>query len=62
MLPVVTGARPAALQALIYTGILAALGLAPFLMGAMGRLYLAGSLLLNAWLLGLALRLWRDPS
>ncbi len=62
MLPVVTGARPAALQALIYTGILMALGLVPFLIRAMGWMYLAGALLLNAWLLLLALRLWQDPS
>ncbi len=62
MLPVVVGARPAALQVLIYSGILALLALAPFLMRAMGWVYLAGALLLNAWLLLLALRLWREPS
>lgn len=61
MMPVVTGARPAAFQAFLYTILLTLLTLVPFALGAMGPIYLVGALALDAWLLALAFRLWREP-
>ncbi len=62
MLPVVTGAGPAAWRALQYTVLLALLTLVPVGIRAMGWVYLAGALALDAWLLIQAVRLWREPA
>lgn len=61
MLPVVTGAGPAAFRAFLYTILLTLLTLIPFVLGAMGWIYLAGAVALDAWLLFLGFRLWRTP-
>ncbi len=62
MLPVVTGAGPAAWRALQYTVLLVLLTLVPVGMRTLGWVYLAGALVLDAWLLAQAVRLWREPA
>lgn len=62
MLPVVAGARPAALRAFLYTILLVLLTFIPWAIGIMGWRYGIGALALGVWLLALAFRLWRDPS
>ena len=57
MLPVVAGERETRRQILLYTLILAPLGVAPWLLGYAGTLYGVVALLSGAAMIGLALRL-----
>jgi protoheme IX farnesyltransferase len=59
MLPVVRGDRETARQILLYSLVLAAVTLLPFLWGGAGAVYLAVALLLDACFVGMALRLRR---
>ncbi len=60
MLPVVRGDTDTARQIVVYTFVLVAVTVAPFLWGTMGALYLAAALVLGGWFLALAVRLYRD--
>jgi protoheme IX farnesyltransferase len=62
MLPVTHGSEFTRLQILLYTLILFAATLLPFVHGMSGWLYLAAALVLGAWFIALAWRLWRDYS
>ena len=61
MLPNVAGERETRKQIVVYSVVLAAtcLALVPF---GLGWVYLVGAAVLNALFLGLAIRLWREPS
>jgi protoheme IX farnesyltransferase len=62
MLPVTHGSEFTRLQILLYTLILFAATLLPFVHGMSGWLYLAAALVLGTWFIALAWRLWRDYS
>jgi heme o synthase len=59
MLPVTHGNEFTRLQILLYTLVLFAASLLPFIHGMSGVVYLAAAVGLGAWFLVLALRLWR---
>jgi protoheme IX farnesyltransferase len=62
MLPVVRGVEETARQILLYTVLLVALSLLPFLAGSFGAVYLTSAIVLGAGFLWLAVRLMRDTS
>ena len=62
MLPVTHGSEFTRLQVLLYTLVLFAGTLLPFIQGMSGALYLAAAVLLNAGFVGYAYKLWRDYS
>jgi heme o synthase len=62
MLPVTHGAAFTRLQVLLYTLVLFAATLLPFVHGMSGWLYLASAVVLGAWFIGYAWRLWRAYS
>jgi heme o synthase len=62
MLPVVAGERETRRQILLYTVILAPLGVAPWLLGYAGPAYGVVALALGAMMVALALRVWREDS
>ncbi|WP_119290695.1 heme o synthase [Azohydromonas sediminis] len=62
MLPVTHGAEFTRLQILLYTLILFAATLLPFVHGMSGWIYLAAAVVLGGWFVVLAWRLWRDYS
>ena len=62
MLPVTHGNDFTRLQILLYTLVLVAATLLPFVQGMSGWLYLASALALGGWFLALAWRLWRAYS
>ncbi len=62
MLPVTHGNEFTRLQILLYTLVLFAATLLPFIQGMSGWLYLAAAAALGAWFIVLALRLWRAYS
>lgn len=62
MLPVTHGNDFTRLQILLYTLVLFAATLLPFIQGMSGWLYLAAAVALGAWFLVLAFRLWRAYS
>jgi len=62
MLPVTHGNEFTRLQVLLYTIILLAACLLPFIYGMSGWLYLAAALILNAGFIGYAVALWRKYS
>ena len=62
MLPVTHGPLFTRLNILLYSVLLAAVALFPYLMGMSGWVYLIASLVLNAWFVLLAWRLYRDYS
>ncbi|TAL26273.1 MAG: protoheme IX farnesyltransferase [Aquabacterium sp.] len=62
MLPVTHGNEFTRLQVLLYTLVLFATTLLPFVQGMSGWLYLASSVVLSGWFIVYAWRLWRDYS
>ena len=62
MLPVTHGNEFTRLQVLLYTFILLAACLLPFIYGMSGWLYLVAALVLNAGFIGYAFKLWREYS
>jgi heme o synthase len=62
MLPVTHGNEFTRLQILLYTLVLFAASLLPFIQGMSGIVYLAAAVALGLWFLVLALRLWRSYS
>ncbi|NCW02044.1 MAG: protoheme IX farnesyltransferase [Betaproteobacteria bacterium] len=62
MLPVTHGPRFTRLNILLYSVLLAAVALFPYLMGMSGALYLVASIMLNAWFVFLAWRLYLEYS
>jgi heme o synthase len=62
MLPVVAGERETRRQILLYTLILAPLGVAPWLLGYAGPVYGLAALALGALMITLALRVWGERS
>jgi heme o synthase len=62
MLPVTHGNDFTRLQILLYTLVLFAASLLPFIQGMSGIVYLAAAVALGVWFLVLALRLWRRYS
>ena len=60
MLPVVAGKRETKRQILIYTVLLAPIGMAPALLGFAGWIYGAASALLGAIFVAAAIAVWRD--
>jgi protoheme IX farnesyltransferase len=62
MMPVVKGAAETRRQILIYSAILTAFSIVPFITGMLGALYLGAAALLGAGFLGLAASLSRYPS
>jgi heme o synthase len=62
MLPVVAGERETRRQILLYTAILAPLGVAPWLLGYAGPAYGLAALALGAMMVVLAARVWRERS
>jgi heme o synthase len=62
MLPVVSGPRETKRQMLLYTLVLWAATLVPWLLGVAGGLYAAGVLLLSAVFTGWAIQVYRDNS
>ncbi len=61
MLPVIAGARETRKQILLYTVLLAPLGLAPWLLGFAGPAYAVVAGLLGLVFLYYAITVWRDP-
>ena len=62
MLPVTHGNEFTRLQVLLYTFVLFASTLLPFIFGMSGMIYLAAAVLLGAGFIGYAWKLWRDYS
>ncbi len=62
MLPVTHGAEFTRLQVLLYTLVLFAATLLPFVHGMSGWIYLAAAVVLGGWFVALAWHLWRDYS
>ena len=62
MLPITHGPEFTRLNILLYSLLLAAVGLLPFLIGMSGHLYLLAGCLLNAWFVILAWKLFRHYS
>jgi heme o synthase len=62
MLPVTHGGEYTRLQILLYTFVLLAATLLPFIYGMSGLVYLVAALALGAWFVLLAFRLWRAYS
>jgi heme o synthase len=62
MLPVVAGEQETRRQILLYTAILAPLGVAPWVLGYTGLAYGLVALALGAMMIVLALRVWRERS
>ncbi len=62
MLPVTHGAEFTRLQVFLYTLVLFAAALLPFVQGMSGVMYLVAAVLLNAAFVGYAWRLWRNYS
>jgi protoheme IX farnesyltransferase len=62
MLPVTHGSELTRLQVFLYTWILLAATLLPFLTGMSGRLYLVSALLLGLGFCAYAWKLWRNYS
>jgi protoheme IX farnesyltransferase len=62
MLPVTHGNEFTRLQVLLYTLVLFAGTLLPFIYGMSGWIYLAAAVVLGAWFIGYAFRLWRRYS
>jgi protoheme IX farnesyltransferase len=62
MLPITHGPEFTRLQVLLYTIVLFAATLLPFTYGMSGWIYLAAALVLGAWFIVLAWRLWRTYS
>ncbi len=62
MLPVTHGSEFTRFQVLLYTLILFAATLLPFIYGMSGWLYLASAVVLGAWFIAYAWKLWRDYS
>jgi protoheme IX farnesyltransferase len=62
MLPVTHGNEFTRLQILLYTFVLFAATLLPFLHGMSGPLYLVAALVLSGWFIAMAWRLWREYS
>ncbi len=62
MLPVVAGRRETQKQILLYSLLLAPLGLAPTALGTVGMLYGAAAALLGALFVHAAWRVWRNAS
>jgi heme o synthase len=62
MLPVVAGEQETRRQILLYTLILAPLGVAPWLLGYAGPAYGVAALTLGACMIALAVRVWRAQS
>jgi heme o synthase len=62
MLPVTHGNEFTRLQILLYTLVLFAASLLPFIQGMSGMVYLIAAVALGAWFLALAWRLWRRYS
>jgi len=62
MLPITHGPEFTRLNILLYSLLLAAVGLLPFLIGMSGHLYLLAACLLNAWFVILAWKLFRHYS
>jgi heme o synthase len=62
MLPVTHGGEYTRLQILLYTFVLMAATLLPFIYGMSGVLYLAAAVALGGWFVVLAFRLWRAYS
>jgi len=62
MLPVTHGREFTQLQVLLYTLVLFAATLLPFIQGMSGWLYLAAAVVLGVWFIVLAFRLWRRYS
>ncbi len=62
MMPVVRGPLATARQVLVYSLLLVAVSLVPGLLGTFGWLYVPCAAALGAVLIGMAWRLWRDPS
>lgn len=61
MLPVVRGPEATGRQVLFYSFVLVAATLVPGVLGTFGLLYLGAAVVLDAVLIWLAWRLWRDP-
>ncbi|WP_395698875.1 heme o synthase [Aquabacterium sp.] len=62
MLPVTHGAEFTRLNVFLYTLVLFAATLLPFVIGMSGWLYLACAVVLGLWFIGLAFALWQDYS
>lgn len=62
MLPVTHGQEFTRLQVFLYTLVLFAATLLPFIQGMSGGIYLAAALVLGVWFIALAWQLWRDYS
>jgi protoheme IX farnesyltransferase len=62
MMPVVRGTPATALRVLGYGVLLVLVTVVPVVTGTFGLIYLVAAVLLGAVLIGLALRLWRDPA
>jgi protoheme IX farnesyltransferase len=62
MLPVTHGNQYTRLQILLYTFVLFAATLLPYVYGMSGPLYVAAAVLLGGWFIALAWRLWRSYS
>jgi protoheme IX farnesyltransferase len=62
MLPITHGRAFTQLQVLLYTLVLFAATLLPFIQGMSGWLYLAAAVVLGGWFIALAFALWRDYS
>jgi protoheme IX farnesyltransferase len=62
MLPVTHGAELTRLHVLLYTLVLFAGALLPFVVGMSGWIYLGAAVVLSGWFVALAWRLWRRYS
>ena len=61
MLPVTHGEAYTRLSILLYTILLLVVTIMPYLIGMSGLLYLAAALVLGAWFLYYAIRMYREP-